>query len=58
MFRRLVDPRLVCRELTCAAMGAESCRFAFYLGTDVIPQSEDAEAEPHLHAPDAPPRDG
>lgn len=31
LFQRLVDPRLICREMTCAAMGAPECRFAFML---------------------------
>lgn len=27
LFQRLVDPRLICREILCAATGASSCRF-------------------------------
>lgn len=37
LFRSLVDPRLVCAELTCAATGAECCRFAIYLAEDGRP---------------------
>ena len=29
MFQRLVDPRMVCREVTCIASGGASCRFEF-----------------------------
>ena len=47
LFRRLVDPRLVCREMTCAAVGGEVCRFAFYLGSETLTPplalEEDAE---------------
>ncbi len=32
MFQRLVDPNLVCREVTCQATGAPSCRFVVALG--------------------------
>jgi divinyl protochlorophyllide a 8-vinyl-reductase len=31
LFQRLVDPRLVCREIECQAMGAPACRFAVAL---------------------------
>ncbi len=31
MFQRLVDPRLICREMGCEANGDEACRFAFML---------------------------
>jgi divinyl protochlorophyllide a 8-vinyl-reductase len=31
LFQRLVDPRLVCRELECQATGAPACRFAVAL---------------------------
>lgn len=44
MFRRLVDPRLVCREMSCAAAGGPACRFAFYLGSETLtpPMVEEA----------------
>lgn len=31
LFQRLVDPRLVCREIECQATGAAACRFAVAL---------------------------
>ena len=31
LFQSLIDPRLICREMTCAAAGADACRFAFML---------------------------
>lgn len=32
LFQRLVDPRLICREVACQATGAPACRFAVALG--------------------------
>jgi divinyl protochlorophyllide a 8-vinyl-reductase len=32
LFQRLVDPRLICREIACQAAGAPACRFAVALG--------------------------
>jgi divinyl protochlorophyllide a 8-vinyl-reductase len=32
MFQRLVEPNLICREVSCAGMGAPSCRFVVALG--------------------------
>jgi divinyl protochlorophyllide a 8-vinyl-reductase len=32
LFQRLVDPRLICREIECQATGAPACRFAIALG--------------------------
>ena len=29
LFRELVDPHLICREMTCAGQGDDACRFAF-----------------------------
>ncbi len=34
LFQRLVDPRLICREMICAAAGGSACRFDFYLAPD------------------------
>lgn len=34
LFQRLVDPRLICREMQCEAVGAPSCQFAFALRDD------------------------
>jgi divinyl protochlorophyllide a 8-vinyl-reductase len=31
LFQRLVDPRLICREIECQATGAPACRFAVAL---------------------------
>jgi divinyl protochlorophyllide a 8-vinyl-reductase len=32
LFQRLVDPRLICHEITCEATGAPVCRFVIALG--------------------------
>lgn len=34
LFQRLVDPRLICREMICAGAGGRACRFDFYLSPD------------------------
>lgn len=31
LFRDLVDPHLICREMTCVGQGDDACRFAFIL---------------------------
>jgi len=33
MFRGLVDPHLICREMTCIGQGDDACRFAFILNS-------------------------
>lgn len=33
MFRDLVDPHLICREMTCVGQGDDACRFAFILNS-------------------------
>lgn len=33
LFRDLVDPHLICREMTCVGQGDDACRFAFILNS-------------------------
>lgn len=36
MFRRLIDSRLVCRELRCSAQGHDACQFVFYMDDELV----------------------